>query len=110
MVSAQVFIAFIKAPGNRKAGDDASQEILGLMGTQHRHAGAIQIDFPERVIEFQKAVLPMFPVPDVVLAQFAGGERERVGTGFLSSLGQDAKEPRARVIFRSRRRPGRSRR
>ena len=34
VIAAQVFIAFVEAPGNGKAGDDAAEKILGFVGAQ----------------------------------------------------------------------------
>ena len=91
MVSAQIFIALVESPGNRKAGDYASQKILGLVRAHHGHAGAIEIDFTAGLIEFQQAVLPILPMPDVVLAQFVV-RLEQTGPRLLSGFGPDAAE------------------
>ena len=92
MVSAQVFVALVESPRNGKAGDYAAEEILGLVRAHYGHAGAIEINLAARLIQFQKAVLPMLPVPDVVLAQFVAG-LEQTGARFLSGFGPDAAEP-----------------
>ena len=52
MVSAQVFIAFVETPGNGKAGDYASEEILRLVRSHHGHAGAVEIDLAARFVQF----------------------------------------------------------
>ena len=91
MVSAQIFVAFVESPRNGKAGDDASQKVFGLVRAHDGHAGAIEVNFAAGLVQFQQAVLPILPMPDVVLAQFVVG-LEQTGARLLSGFGPDAAE------------------
>jgi hypothetical protein len=41
--------------------------------TQHGHTGAVEVNLAARFVQFQEVVLPIFPVPDVLLAEFVAG-------------------------------------
>ena len=70
MITAEVFVAFVETPRNGEAGDDAAQKILGLVRAQDRGRGSVEIVLALRFIEFEQRVLPLFPVEDVMLAEF----------------------------------------
>ena len=91
VISAQVFVPLVEAPGNRKAGNHAAQKILRLMHPQHGRAGAIKIVLPFRLIELEQAILPVPPVRDIVLPEFLVG-LEQTRTYLLSGLGPDLPE------------------
>ena len=68
------------------------------MRSHHRDAGAIEINLAAWFVELQQAVLPMFPVPDVVLAQFVVG-LEQAGARVLSRLRPDPAEAQRQGEF-----------
>src|ERR1700675_1161706 len=70
VITAEILVALVEAPGNGEAGDDAAEEVLGLVGTYNRHAGPVQIFFPRLLVELLQCPLPVLPVQDVI---FAGG-------------------------------------
>jgi hypothetical protein len=41
VVAAQILVAFVEAPGNGEAGDDAAEEVLGFVRAQNGDAGAV---------------------------------------------------------------------
>ena len=70
MISAEIFVAFVEAPGDGKAGDDAAQKIFGLVSAQDGGGGAIEIVLALRFIELEQCILPVFPLEDIMLAKF----------------------------------------
>src|SRR5271156_6017249 len=78
MVAAKIFVALVKAPWNRKAGDDAAEKVLGLVGAQHGYARAIQILFSRLLVEIFQRALPGMPVQDVIVpGRFISREQGR---------------------------------
>src|SRR6202049_4093485 len=43
MVSAKVFVAFIKPPGDGKTGDNPTQKIFRFVGSEHCRGGSIEV-------------------------------------------------------------------
>src|SRR5437588_57242 len=70
VISAQIFIALAESPRNRQAGNNAAQEILGLMCAQHSSRRSVEIVRTLRLIQFDQRVLPVSPVEYVMLAKF----------------------------------------
>src|SRR5439155_19314653 len=85
MIAAQIFVAFVESPRNRKTGDHASEEIFRFMRAQYRSAGPIQVALPCWLIQLQQRVFPLFPMPDVVIAQVLIG-LEQAGADLLSGF------------------------
>src|ERR1700756_785066 len=83
MISAKVFVSFVESPGNGKTGDHAPEEIFRFMRTQYPCAGPIQVALTLWLIQLQQGVLPLFPMPDVVIAQVLIG-LEQAGANLLA--------------------------
>src|SRR6266700_8440954 len=66
MVAAEILVALVKSPWNRKAGDNAAEKILGLVRPQHGSGRTIEVDLAERFIEFEQGGLPVSPLRNVM--------------------------------------------
>ena len=69
VIAAEVFVAFVEAPGDGEAGDDAAEKILGFVSAQDGGGGAVEIVRALRFIELDQGILPILPVEDIVLAK-----------------------------------------
>src|SRR6202021_4079016 len=68
MVAAEILIAFVEAPRYREAGDDSSKKVFRFVGAHHRRTDAIEIFFARLLVKILQSPLPVFPVPDIVVA------------------------------------------
>ena len=85
VITAEIFVAFVESPGNRKAGDDPAEKVLGLVRAQHARRRAVKIVFAFRFVELEQRALPVFPVEDIMLAKLSV-IFEQAGAHLLSCL------------------------
>src|SRR6202051_1832246 len=80
VITAEILVALVEAPGNGEAGDDSAEEVLGFVGAQNRRAGPVQIFFPRLLVELLQCPLPVLPLKDVISAsRFISIEQGREG-------------------------------
>ena len=80
VVAAEILVAFVEAPGNREAGDDSTEKVLGFVHAEYRRTDPVQVFFPRFLIQVLQCPLPVLPVKDVILAgHFIGSEQGREG-------------------------------
>jgi hypothetical protein len=76
VIAAQVFIPLVEAPRDGEAGDNTSEEVLGFVSAQNRHAGAVKIFFPRLLVELAQGPLPILPVGNVIVAGRVVGSQQ----------------------------------
>src|SRR5664279_29348 len=91
MIAAEILVSLVKAPGNRKAGDNSAEEVFGFVNAQDGSAGAIEIFLAGLGVQVLEGALPLLPLRHVVIAGGVVG-REEGRDGLLACFCPDTAE------------------